>query len=219
MPCMQDLSRASAWAAHDTALTDTRTPPRALGCTRSTRSQAIDMLSRYAPVRPPAAASGLNSSQGHRAVADKVATGRARTTAACACETVAIGGKPTVLRLVVRGASRGRARSLTRISFHDIATQGCQEHGTACMFVYSDGRDSSFPIPALHINAFAGRETEASSQITASVTVYKVSHPRKTPGTRRRSSSIYSSDTVTPTVRRPDQPPLPEIIRPSRIAR
>ena len=87
------------------------------------------------------------------------------------------------------------------------------------MFVYSDGRDSSFPIPALHISAFAGRETEASSQITASVTVYKVSHPRKTPGTRRRSSSIYSSDTVTPTVRRPDQPPLPEIIRPSRIAR
>ena len=84
----------------------------------------------------PAAASALAPAPAREPVTrDLVAAGAAAATR-CSNETVAIHGKQTALRVIVRGASCSKARSLIRTYFHDIATKGCKEHGTACIFVY-----------------------------------------------------------------------------------
>jgi hypothetical protein len=121
----------------------------------------------------PAAALAL-SLEAQKAAANNVATARATNATACPNETVAIQGKPTPLRFVLRHVSCSAAHKLIRTYFHDIATQGCQEHGTACIYVYSRGWDCSFPIPALHLAAVAGCDKALAGRLTASVTVYKV---------------------------------------------
>lgn len=112
-------------------------------------------LSRWV-LATPAAASALTLAQTREPVTRDMEAAAAAAATHCADETVVIHGKQTPLRVVVRGASCSKARSLIRPYFHDIATKGCQEHGTACIFAYRHGWDCSFPIPALQIKAFAG---------------------------------------------------------------
>ena len=112
-----------------------------------------------------AAASALTPAQAREPVTRDVAAAGAAAATRCADETVVIRGKQTPLRVVVRGASCSKARSLMRTYFHDIATRGCQEHGTARIFAYGHGWDCSFPIPALQIKAFAGCDRAVSAPI------------------------------------------------------
>jgi hypothetical protein len=94
----------------------------------------------------------------------------------CRNETVTYGGKPILLRFELRSVSCGKAHSLIRTYFHDIATQTCREHGTACIFIYRGWWDCSFPIPALRSKALAGcnKNPGGAGASTASLSVYKI---------------------------------------------
>jgi hypothetical protein len=114
-------------------------------------------------------------------------TRSARDASACAPETV-FGGRyagELTLRFVLRGrVTCSKAHSLTY--FHEMSTQGCRQHGTACIFTYEGGWSCSLPIPALKLKALAGCQTYSGQPVgsvkpTASVTVYRV--------TRREAAS------------------------------
>lgn len=104
------------------------------------------------------------------------ATGGGRTAAACSNETVAVVGKPTVLRFVLRGVSCRKAHSLIRAYFRKASVQSCRNRGTACILTFPGGWSCSFTF-AGEGPGFAGCARALSDRLE----VYKVTRPPKAP--------------------------------------
>lgn len=84
----------------------------------------------------------------HSPLSRTVANVDASNATACPNETVAVFGKPTILRFVLYGVSCSQAHSLIRTYFHDATVQSCRSRGNICAFVFSGGWTCSLPLYA-----------------------------------------------------------------------
>jgi hypothetical protein len=84
----------------------------------------------------------------HSPLSRTVAKVDASNATACPNETVAVFGKPTILRFVLYGVSCSQAHGLIRTYFHDATVQSCRSRGNICAFSFSGGWTCSLPLYA-----------------------------------------------------------------------
>jgi hypothetical protein len=105
----------------------------------------------------------------------------AGTAAACPNETVAVFGKPTTLRFVLRDVSCRKAHALIRTYFGDATRQSCRARGVICWFDLPGGWVCSFPAFLGEGGGFFAACTTKNA-LSAKVRVFKVNDPTSTSG-------------------------------------
>jgi hypothetical protein len=122
----------------------------------------------------------------HSPLSRTVANVDASNATACPNETVAVFGKPTILRFVLHGVSCRRAHRLIRTYFHDATVQSCRSRGNICAFSFSGGWTCSLPLYAGEGGGdFAGCWRSQSEHLR----VFRVTRPR--PAAGASSARVY----------------------------